>query len=161
MGRLEAWIGANHSIYHLYNVLLIYRALGWLLNVCDYSWEHLQLSTSLLRIFSRSRNSRCMLAAFLQETWGYTPAIPHHCRSRTASLSIHDYGRGYLCYCSHASSNDGREQGKEQIDRCPFIEVPGDGSAMIFGPDGAPLVEPLPGRRRDPLCWYWSVNYRT
>lgn len=59
-------------------------------------------------------------------------------------MSIHGYGRGYLCYFSHASSDDGREQGKEQIDRCPFIEVPGDGSAMIFGPDGTPLVEPLP-----------------
>ena len=33
---------------------------------------------------------------------------------------------------------------KNKLTEAPFVEVPGSGFAMIFGPDSAPLVDPLP-----------------
>ncbi len=35
-------------------------------------------------------------------------------------------------------------RGKNKLTDAPFVETPGGGFTMIFGPDGAPLVEPLP-----------------
>ena len=33
---------------------------------------------------------------------------------------------------------------KTKLTNSPFAEAPGGGFAMIYGPDGAPLVDPLP-----------------
>ena len=36
------------------------------------------------------------------------------------------------------------ENRENKLTDAPFVEVPGGGSAMVFGSDGAPRVEPLP-----------------
>ncbi len=50
-------------------------------------------------------------------------------------------GACFVLVCTQVLTEKSRE--KTKLMDSPFVKTPGGGFAMIFGPDGAPLCEPL------------------
>jgi predicted amidohydrolase len=73
---------------------------------------------------------------------------PHHVTAeaeKSACQFMAMEGACFVLVCTQILTEKSRE--KTKLMDSPFAKAPGGGFAMIFGPDGAPLVEPLdPGK---------------
>ena len=58
---------------------------------------------------------------------------------RTQTVTME--GATFVLVCTQMLTADNRY--KTKLNDSPFVELPGGGFAMIYGPDGAPLVEAL------------------
>ncbi|KAJ9609937.1 hypothetical protein H2200_006266 [Cladophialophora chaetospira] len=104
-------------------------------------WEHLQ---PLLRYHEYSQGVEIHVAS-----WPYfcedAEGVPHHIKAdtnRSATQFMALEGACFVLLATQILTNEHRETVK--IGEFPGMKSPGGGFAMIFAPDGAPLVKPIP-----------------
>ena len=68
---------------------------------------------------------------------------------RTQTVAME--GATFVLVCTQILTADNRD--KTKLNDRPFVELPGGGFAMIYGPDGAPLAEALAPRGRGPAYY--------
>ena len=59
-------------------------------------------------------------------------------------------GATFVLVCTQVLAAENKD--KTKLTDSPFAEAPGGGFSMIYGPDGAPLVEPLSPGEEGILC---------
>ena len=59
-------------------------------------------------------------------------------------------GATFVLVCTQVLAAENKD--KTKLTDSPFVEAPGGGFSMIYGPDGAPLVEPLSPGEEGILC---------
>ncbi|KAL9098754.1 MAG: hypothetical protein Q9187_009605, partial [Circinaria calcarea] len=105
-------------------------------------WEHLQ---PLLRYYEYSQGVEIHIAGWppMFEKPRNIPGSYHITAesSRSSSQFMATEGACFVLVCTQVMKEAGRE--KMKVGDSPFVQTPGGGFAMIFGPDGMPLVKPL------------------
>ena len=106
-------------------------------------WEHLQ---PLLRYYEYSQGVEIHVAGW-PPFWKQPKDIPwpYHVTAEAESRACQFMameGATFVLVCTQVLTAENK--GKTKLNDSPFVEAPGGGFAMIYGPDGAPLVDPLP-----------------
>lgn len=105
-------------------------------------WEHIQ---PLLRYYEYSQGVEIHVAGW-PPFWKQPKDIPwpYHVTAEAESRACQFMafeGATFVLVCTQVLTSGNKD--KNKLTDSPFCEAPGGGFAMIYGPDGAPLVEPL------------------
>ena len=65
-------------------------------------------------------------------------------------------GANFVLVCTQVLTAENKDMMK--LTDSPFVEAPGGGFPMIYGPDGAPLVEPSSPGKEEILCADFDVS---